>query len=125
MHMSGSEKAEKIFQYLRYFIEEPGSKIININVKVLDDSRNRIISQPMLREQFLNKFINLSMTHGISDIDCKVNNIEYGYQVVVSKISLRIQLTKGIDNITPDIMETLYKLPMHSCTIFEDVSWTS
>ena len=125
MHMSGSEKAEKIFQYLRYFIEEPGSKIININVKVLDDSRNRIISQPMLKEQFLNKFINLSMTHGISDIDCKVNNIEYGYQVVVSKISLRIQLTKGIDNITPDIMETLYKLPMHSCTIFEDVSWTS
>ena len=125
MHMSGSEKVEKIFQYLRYFIEEPGSKIININVKVLDDSRNRIISQPMLKEQFLNKFINLSMTHGISDIDCKVNNIEYGYQVVVSKISLRIQLTKGIDNITPDIMETLYKLPMHSCTIFEDVSWTS
>ena len=125
MHMSGSEKVEKIFQYLRYFIEEPGSKIININVKVLDDSRNRIISQPMLKEQFLNKFINLSMTHGISDIDCKVNNIEYGYQVVVSKISLRIQLTKGIDNSTPDIMETLYKLPMHSCTIFEDVSWTS
>ena len=124
MHMSGSEKAEKIFQYLRYFIEEPGSKIININVKVLDDSRNRI-TKPMLKEQFLNKFINLSMTHGISDIDCKVNNIEYGYQVVVSKISLRIQLTKGIDNITPDIMETLYKLPMHSCTIFEDVSWTS
>ena len=125
MHMSGSEKVATIFQYLRYFIEEPGSKIININVKVLDDSRNRIISQPMLKEQFLNKFINLSMTHGISDIDCKVNNIEYGYQVVVSKISLRIQLTKGIDNITPDIMETLYKLPMHSCTIFEDVSWTS
>ena len=59
MHMSGSEKAEKIFQYLRYFIEETGSKIININVKVLDDSRNRIISQPMLKEQFLNKFINL------------------------------------------------------------------
>ena len=117
MHMSGSEKAEKIFQYLRYFIEEPGSKIININVKVLDDSRNRIISQPMLKEQFLNKFINLSMTHGISDIDCKVNNIEYGHNFVLSKVEIEIHLGKGIDNITPDMIETLYKMPIYSCVV--------
>ena len=80
----------------------------------------------MFKDEFLDKFFNLSITHGISDIDCEINNdIGYGFEVVVSKISLRIQLTKGIDNITPDMMETLYKLPMHSCTIFEDVSWTS
>ena len=117
MHMSGSEKAENIFQYLRYFIEEPGSKIININVKVLDDSRNRIISQPMLKEQFLNKFINLSMTHGISDIDCKVNNIEYGHNFVLPKVEIEIHLGKGIDNITPDMIETLYKMPIYSCVV--------
>ena len=131
MHIiSVPDKVEKTFSLLRTFIEATNSKIISdiIVIKVKDDCSigNKRLIQTMFKDEFLDKFFNLSITHGISDIDCEINNdIGYGFEVVVSKISLRIQLTKGIDNITPDMMETLYKLPMHSCTIFEDVSWTS
>ena len=120
MHIiSVPDKVEKTFSLLRTFIEATNSKIISdiIVIKVKDDCRNRIISKPMLKEQFLNKFINLSMTHGISDIDCKVNNIEYGHNFVLPKVEIEIHLGKGIDNITPDMIETLYKMPIYSCVV--------